>query len=146
MDALSHQIMGYLDSSQHGSKRSLKNLCHLVVLLDRYYEHKVKHLDYSLLLHMLSHLTEMHIESISHGINKDEYLSQKKYIEQLKSCTLIVESAQLSVFMRCVYFAEILLKTFQGKSKKPSLADTNLNAEITIDTEINKTLIDYSNA
>lgn len=146
MDALSHQIMDYLDSSQNGNKNSLKNLCHLVVLLDRYYEHKVKRLDDSLLLHMLSHLAETYVESNSYKMSMDEYLDHKKHIEQLESCSLRTESMRTAAFTRCVYFAELLLKALKNKSAKSASADINSSNEIGSDTEVNKILIDYPHA
>lgn len=143
MDALSHQIMDYLDSSQQGSEGALKNLCHLIVLLDRYYEHKVKRLDDSLLLHMLSHLAENHIESNSYSMDKSEYLTKKQYIEQLEFTALNTEKSRASAFARCVYFAETQLKSFEDKPKESLSADNNPSSEIGIDTEVNKILIDY---
>ena len=143
MDALSHQIMEYLDSSQQGSKPALKNLCHLVVLLERYYEHKVKRLDDSLLLHMLSHLAENHIESNSYDMNKSEYLDKKQYIERLEFTALKTEKSRSSAFARCVYFAESQLKSFNEKPKEPVSANKTPTSEIGIDTEVNKILINY---
>ena len=146
MDALSHQIMDYLDSSQSGNERSLKNLCHLIVLLDRYYEHKIKRLDNSLLLHMLSHLAENHVESSSYKIGKEEYLDYKEHVKRLESHSLKSQSLRSSAFKRCVYFAEILLKTLENRANKGHCSYNNTNSETGNDTEINRVLIDFPRA
>ena len=143
MDALSHQIMDYLGSSKQGSERALKNLCHLIVLLDRYYEHKVKRLDDSLLLHMLSHLAKNHIDSNSYSLDKSEYLTKKQYIEQLEFTGLSNEKSRSSAFTRCVYLAETQLECSVDKPKESLSADKNPSSEIGIDTEVNKILIDF---
>ena len=139
MNALSHQIVGYLDLSEQGDKLARNNLCHLIKLLDRHYQHKIQRLDGQLLKRILYHLVNCDLNSFI-SIDKALYTKKIQQIKQLIQYELNTEELRKTAFNRCVYFANKLLEENQYKNKNSSF-DSDMNVE----TDLSRSTINPEN-
>lgn len=117
MNALSRQVLNYLELSEQDDKLARSNLCHLILLVDRHYQDKLKHIDEALLLRILCHLADCYLRSMS-DMDKDKFARTEQLIKKLTLSNLSVENLRDTAFARCTYYADELLGRFYNNQVK----------------------------
>lgn len=135
--------MGYLDLSEQGNKPALNNLCHLIQLLDRHYQHKVQRLDKELLKRILYHLIDCELNS-EHS-TKVANTKNRRLLSQLTHCELSTPELCEDAFIICTNYAKKILMENQAitSTTKDEFTPSILKADYFSseqDTEINQTI------
>ena len=117
MNTLSRQVLNYLELSEQDDKLARSNLCHLILLVDRHYQNKLKQIDEALLLRILCHLADCYLRSVS-DMDKDKFARTEQLIKKLTLSNLSVENLRDTVFARCTYYADELLGRFYNSQIK----------------------------
>ncbi len=131
MNSLSRQALNYLNLSESNDKQARNKLCCLILLLEKDYKSKIDQLDEILLLHVLSHLTDCYLESITY-LGQEKHSATEQLIKRLTLSDLKMGDSRAVVFNRCTYFSRELLGEFKD------IKDIKDTENITIISELKK--------
>lgn len=126
MNSLSRQALNYLNLSESNDKQARNKLCCLILLFEKDYKSKIDQLDEVLLLHILNHLTECYLESITY-LGKEKHSSTEQLIKKLTLSDLKKGESRATAFNRCTYFSRELLGEFNEAN---SSEDFNILSEL----------------
>ena len=134
MNSLSRQALNYLNLSESNDKQARNKLCCLILLFEKDYKSKIDQLDEVLLLHILNHLTECYLESITY-LGQEKHSATEQLIKKLTLSDIEMGSSRAKVFDRCTYYSRELLGEFSEAknhqdmtivSELENLDDTNI--------------------
>ena len=128
MNSLSRQALNYLNHSESNDKQARNKLCCLILLLEKDYKSKIDQLDEVLLLHVLNHLTDCYLESVTY-LGQEKHSATEQLIKRLTLSDLKMGNSREVVFNRCTYYSRELLGEFKD------IKDTE---SITIISELKK--------
>ena len=128
MNSLSRQALNYLNLSESNDKQARNKLCCLILLFDKDYKSKIDQLDEILLLHILNHLTECYLDSITY-LGQEKHSATEQLIKRLTLSDIKMGNSRDIVFNRCTYYSRELLGEFN---------DTNKYQDMTIMSELEK--------
>ena len=128
MNSLSRQALNYLNLSESNDKQARNKLCCLILLLEKDFKSKVDQLDEVLLLHILNHLTECYLESVTY-LGQEKHSATEQLIKRLTLSDLKMGDCHAAAFARCTYYSREILGEFND------LKDTE---NLTIMSEIEK--------
>ncbi|MFK7795179.1 MAG: hypothetical protein AB8B89_07520 [Gammaproteobacteria bacterium] len=141
MNSLSRQALNYLNLSESNDKQARNKLCCLILLFEKDYKSKIDQLDEVLLLHILNHLTECYLDSITY-LGQEKHSATEQLIKRLTLSDIKMGTSRATVFNRCTYYSSELLGEFNEvknhqnmtiMSELEKLEDTNVT-EIDNDT------------
>ena len=127
MNSLSRQALNYLNHSENGDKQARNKLCCLILLLEKDFKSKISQLDEVLLLHVLNHLTECYLESVTY-LGQEKHSATEQLIKRLTLSDLKMGDSHATAFSRCTYYSREILGEFND------LKDTE---NLTIMSELN---------
>ena len=111
MNSLSRQALNYLNQSESNDKQARNKLCCLILLLEKDFKSKINQLDEVLLLHVLNHLTECYLESVTY-LGQEKHLATEQLIKRLTLSDLKIGNSHSAAFNRCTYYAREILGEF----------------------------------
>ncbi len=111
MNSLSRQALNYLNLSESNDKQARNKLCCLILLLEKDFKSKIDQLDEVLLLHVLNHLTECYLESVTY-LGQEKHSATEQLIKRLTLSDLKMGDSQSTAFNRCTYYAREILGEF----------------------------------
>ncbi|MDW3095926.1 MAG: hypothetical protein R8G33_09665 [Gammaproteobacteria bacterium] len=120
MNSLSRQALNYLNSSESNDKQARNKLCCLILLFEKDYKSKIDQLDEVLLLHILNHLTECYLESITY-LGQEKHSATEHLIKRLTLSDITMGSSRTTVFNRCTYYSRELLGEFNEATNDQNL-------------------------
>ncbi len=128
MNSLSRQALNYLNLSESNDKQARNKLCCLILLFEKDYKSKIDQLDEVLLLHILNHLTECYLDSITY-LGQEKHSATEQLIKRLTLSDIRMGNSRATVFNRCTYYSRELLGEFN---------ETKNHQDMTIMTELEK--------
>ena len=128
MNSLSRQALNYLNLSESNDKQARNKLCCLILLFDKDYKSKIDQLDEVLLLHVLNHLTECYLNSITY-LGQEKHSATEQLIKRLTLSDIKIGNSRTTVFNRCTYYSRELLGEFN---------DSKNHQDMTIMSELEK--------
>ncbi len=120
MNSLSRQALNYLNQSESNDRQARNKLCCLILLLEKDYKSKIEQLDEVLLLHILNHLTECYLESITY-LGQEKHSATKQLIKRLTLSDLKMGSSHTAAFNRCTYYSREILGEFSDIKETENL-------------------------
>ncbi len=140
MNSLSRQALNYLNQSESGDKQARNKLCCLILLLEKDFKSKIEQLDEVLLLHVLNHLTECYLESVTY-LGQEKHSATEQLIKRLTLSDLKMGDSHATAFARCTYYSKEILGEFNDLKDTQNLSiiselgilDNNESEEITSD-------------
>lgn len=120
MNSLSRQALNYLNQSESNDRQARNKLCCLILLLEKDYKSKIEQLDEVLLLHILNHLTECYLESITY-LGQEKHSATKQLIKRLTLSDLKMGSSHTAAFNRCTYYSREILGEFSDIKEAENL-------------------------
>jgi len=135
MNSLSRQALNYLNLSESGDKQARNKLCCLILLFEKDYKSKIDQLDEVLLLHILNHLAECYLDSITY-LGQEKHSATEQLIKRLTLSDIKMGSSRTTVFNRCTYYSRELLGEFN---------DAKNQQDISIMSELEEMENNYSN-
>jgi|GEM_PF-2681164 len=120
MNSLSRQALNYLNQSESNDKQARNKLCCLILLLEKDFKSKIDQLDEVLLLHVLNHLTECYLESVTY-LGQEKHLATEQLIKRLTLSDLKIGNSQSAAFSRCTYYAREILGEFNDLKSTENL-------------------------
>ena len=140
MNSLSRQALNYLNLLESSDKQARNKLCCLILLFDKDYKSKIDQLDEILLLHILNHLTECYLDSITY-LGQEKHSATEQLIKRLTLSDIKMGNSRATVFNRCTYYSRELLGEFNDGKNHPNTTimseleklETINNNEITSD-------------
>tara|TARA_R110002096_G_scaffold346755_1_gene540279 strand:+ start:1151 stop:1735 length:585 start_codon:yes stop_codon:yes gene_type:complete len=111
MNSLSRQALNYLNLSESNDKQARNKLCCLILLFEKDYKSKIEQLDEVLLLHILNHLTECYLDTITY-LGQEKHSATEQLIKRLTLSDIKMGTSRATVFNRCTYFSRELLGEF----------------------------------
>ncbi len=137
MNSLSRQALNYLNSSESNDRQARNKLCCLILLFEKDYKSKIDQLDEVLLLHILNHLTECYLESITY-LGQEKHSATEQLIKRLTLSDISMGSSRATVFNRCTYYSRELLGEFNETTEheNPTILSELEKLKDTTDDEI----------
>ena len=111
MNSLSRQALNYLNLSESNDKQARNKLCCLILLLEKDFKSKIDQLDEVLMLHVLNHLTECYLESVTY-LGQEKHSATEQLIKRLTLSDLKMGASHVTAFNRCTYYAREILGEF----------------------------------
>lgn len=111
MNSLSRQALNYLNLSESNDKQARNKLCCLILLFEKDYKSKIDQLDEVLLLHILNHLTECYLDSVTY-LGQEKHSATEQLIKRLTLSDIKMGNSRATVFNRCTYYSSELLGEF----------------------------------
>lgn len=121
MNSLSRQALNYLNQSESGDKQARNKLCCLLLLLEKDFKSKIEQLDEVLLLHVLNHLTECYLESVTY-LGQEKHSATEQLIKRLTLSDLKMGDSHATAFVRCTYYAREILGEFNDLKDTKNLS------------------------
>ena len=119
MNSLSRQALNYLNLSENNDKQARNKLCCLILLFEKDYKSKIDQLDEVLLLHILNHLTDCYLESITY-LGQEKHSATEQLIKRLTLSDLKMGDSRAVAFTRCTYYSRELLGEFNEAKNEES--------------------------
>jgi len=126
MNSLSRQALNYLNLSESNDKQARNKLCCLILLFEKDYKSKIDQLDEILLLHVLNHLTECYLDSVTY-LGQVKHSATEQLIKRLTLSDIKVGNSRVTVFNRCTYYSRELLGEF---NENKNHQDTTIMSEL----------------
>ena len=126
MNSLSRQALNYLNLSESNDKQARNKLCCLILLFEKDYKSKIDQLDEILLLHVLNHLTECYLDSVTY-LGQAKHSATEQLIKRLTLSDIKVGNSRVTVFNRCTYYSRELLGEFNENKNQQ---DTTIMSEL----------------
>lgn len=121
MNSLSRQALNYLNQSESNDKQARNKLCCLILLLEKDFKSKIDQLDEVLLLHILNHLTECYLESVTY-LGQEKHSATEQLIKRLTLSDLKMGNSKAVAFNRCTYYSREILGEFNDLKNTENLA------------------------
>ena len=121
MNSLSRQALNYLNHSESNDKQARNKLCCLILLLEKDFKSKIDQLDEVLLLHILNHLTECYLESVTY-LGQEKHSATEQLIKRLTLSDLKMGNSRSTAFSRCTYYSREILGEFNDLKNTENLA------------------------
>ena len=121
MNSLSRQALNYLNQSESNDKQARNKLCCLILLLEKDFKTKIDQLDEVLLLHVLNHLTECYLESVTY-LGQEKHSATEQLIKRLTLSDLKMGGSHSAAFARCTYYAREILGEFNDLKNTENLS------------------------
>lgn len=121
MNSLSRQALNYLNLSESGDKQARNKLCCLILLLEKDFKTKIDQLDEVLLLHVLNHLTECYLESVTY-LGQEKHSATEQLIKRLTLSDLTMGDSHATAFERCTYYSREILGEFNDLKDTENLS------------------------
>lgn len=120
MNSLSRQALNYLNQSDSNDKQARNKLCCLLLLLEKDYKSKIKQLDEVLLLHILKHLTECYLDSVTY-LGQEKHSSTQQLLKRLTLSDLKMGNSHETAFTRCTFYASEILGEYKDLKNSENL-------------------------
>jgi hypothetical protein len=140
MNSLSRQALNYLNLSESNDKQARNKLCCLILLFEKDFKSKIDQLDEVLLLHILNHLTECYLDSITY-LGQEKHSATEQLIKRLTLSDIKMGNSRATVFNRCTYYSRELLGEFNDIKNKQNITIIS-ELEKLEDTNISQTTSD----